>query len=621
MKKIIIILFLVLSTFVLNSCLEDYLDKAPEAGLSEEQVFTNYRNFRDYFDAVYEGEYDFEGVLGGQLAGWFDYNLKTTFYGYFVQWGQKYTWESMTDMSDIGRLEFPQPIKAGNMGADVYKFIYSGAHRPIMRSMFFAIRICNTTLNKIDRLQNASQEDIDDLIAQAHFVRAYAHFELVRIWGGMPYITHVIGGDDEWDIPRLSRHESYMKIAADLDTAAIYFDKARRMRRDSGPGMVGHLDSPDQAKPNGVAAKAFKGRALLYAASPLNNEKGQSDWVEAAKANWEAIQIAEQYGYALLDSADYKMNFIGAKYTNEQIWGYYSGAFAYNNSKTRTITNSIFAGGSNAFSGENPTQNTVDKFETKWGDPLDTQEDRIAAAALGHYNEQDPYENRDPRFYFDIIYNTAPLPGYGTAKMYYEMTPNGLEYSELLNQKYIGISHTGYYQRKRWGEASVKNKITPHYTDPIIRLAELYLNYAEAANEAYGPNTAAPNASMTPVQAINKVRNRVGQPDVLPKFTTNKELFRSRIKNERTVELCFEIHYYHDIRRWKDAPKTMGGAPLIAMDVEKVPVSEAYPTGYKYTRTPMPANRQSQWKDAMYFLPFLPEDAYKMKNFEMNEPW
>ena len=91
-------------------------------------------------------------------------------------------------------------------------------------------------------------------------------------------------------------------------------------------------------------------------------------------------------------------------------------------------------------------------------------------------------------------------------------------------------------------------------------MGELYLNYAEAANEAYGPQyrcTQMP--SMTAVQAINVIRNRIGQPDVLAQFKADKDIFRSRIKNERTIELCFEGHYYHDIRRWKDAPVVMAG--------------------------------------------------------------
>ena len=70
-------------------------------------------------------------------------------------------------------------------------------------------------------------------------------------------------------------------------------------------------------------------------------------------------------------------------------------------------------------SGLCPTQGTVDMWETRWGDPLNTQADRDAATALGHYNEQDPFVNRDPRFYIDIIYNGATIPGYETAKIYY----------------------------------------------------------------------------------------------------------------------------------------------------------------------------------------------------------
>ena len=108
--------------------------------------------------------------------------------------------------------------------------------------------------------------------------------------------------------------------------------------------------------------------------------------------------------------------------------------------------------------------------------------------------------------------------------------------------------------------------------------------------------------------------------DVLPQFNT-KELLRPRIKNERTVELMWEGHYYYDIRRWMDAPVTMAG-PLYGVDIEKVAVSAAYPTGFKYTRNvPIDPITQTSWKDAMYFFPFPMEDGFKMKNFVTNEPW
>ncbi|SDE49393.1 Starch-binding associating with outer membrane [Dyadobacter soli] len=615
MKRFITILFVpVLLIALLGSCVEDYLDKAPESGLTPDDVFSKYENFKKFFDDIYEGN-----RLDGK--DWRAYNIKNAYSLYFDFWDQKYTLEALTDMSDMGRVMDAQVIKTGQISAIINKMTYDPQRRPILGSMFYIIRKCNTALKNIGMLKDASPVDINDFKGQAHFIRAFAHFELFRLWGPMPYLTSVLGQDDEWDIPRLSKRETLVRIAMDMDSAAMYFEQASLMRRDPGPGVAGHLNNPEQKRPTGVAAKAFKARALLYAASPLNNEKGNVDWEDAAKANWEAIQIAERHGYQLLSLDDYKKNYIGTTYSNEQLWAWYAGTKPYNNGDLNGQMNGVFGGGKTGWSGECPTQNTVDKFETKWGEPLNTPADRQAATAAGHYSEQDPYKDRDPRFYIDIIYNTAPVPGYGNAKIYYETKDGAAIYGQLLDQSYAGITRTGYYERKTWGEQSVNNKTTPQYTDPLIRLGELYLNYAEAANEAYGPNGSAPGASMTALQALNRIRTRVGMPNVLPAYATSKDKLRDRIKNERTIELCFEGgHYYHDIRRWKDAPKVMGGT-LYRVDVEKVPVSTTYPTGFKYVRMPLSADRQVRWKEAMYYLPFNTEDMYKMKNFAPNEVW
>jgi len=616
MKKYIMLLVVTFATMVIApSCLEDYLDQAPESGLNEEEVFTKYENFKNYFDAVYSGRKYFSG-------GWRDYNIRTAFPLYFGAWDQKWVWEGSTDCGDQGRYMEGQAFKQGQVSAFINKFTYDGKRRPLLESMFTAIRVCNTAIQNIDMIVDApTQQDKDDLLAQAHFVRAFCHFELMRFWGPMPYLTNVIGTEDPWDIPRLSKYETLHQVALDMDTAATFYEKADRMRRDAPPGESGHLTSPDMFRPNGVAAKAYKARALLYAASPLNNDKGQTAWEDAAKAAWEAIQLAEQNGYALLSAADYKKNYVGVEYTNEQIWGYYFGTMTYNTGNTRGLVGGIFQNSKSSASGLMPTQNFVDKFETKWGDPLNTEADRQAAIAAGHFAEQDPYKDRDPRFYIDIIYNGAPLVGFGKAGIYYERKSDGsTSYGNMLNQSYLGITKTGYMQRKYWGDQSTKNRTRPKYSDPLIRLGELYLNYAEAANEAYGPNTPAPGASITAVQAINVIRARIEMDDVLPQYTSNKEIFRDRIKNERNVELFLEGHYYHDIRRWMDAPQTMGGT-LMGVDVEKVGESDEYPTGYKYTRLPLPADRQSTWKDPMYYLPFNTEDNFKMKNFVPNVVW
>jgi len=615
MKRIIVLLSISLTVF-LSSCLESYLDKSPESGLTTEDIFTKYDNFKKFFNAVYDGR---------QLDGttWRDYNIRCGYPLYFNFWDQKYTWEGMTDCADMGRYMEGHTFKSGQVSAFVNKFTYDRARRPILGAMFVAIRTSNIALANIKMLQ-ADQADIDDLIAQAHFVRAFAHFELFRIWGPMPYITKALGPEDQWDVKRLSKYETCAAIAADMDTAVTYYAKANRMRRDNPvPGGAGHLTHADQARPNGVAAKAYKARALLYAASPLNNDKGQKAWEDAAKANWEAIETAKQFGYELLTLAKYKDNMIGVNYTNEQLWGWTAGTQAYNAGNLQGFMNGVFAGAKTGNSGECPTQNFVDKFETKWGEPLNTPAERDAATAANHYNEQDPYKDRDPRFYIDIIYNQASnILGWTNAKaqIYYEMKNGAAVYSQLLDQTYAGISRTGYYTRKNWGEQSVNNKVSPIYTMSLIRLGELYLNYAEAVNEAYGPNGTAPGASLTAVQAVNIIRTRVGQPDVLAKYTGNKDDFRLRIQNERNIELSFEGHYYFDIRRWKTAPAAYAG-PLMGMDIEKVPVSATYPLGFKHTRVPLSSDRQSNWKDAMYYLPFNTEDTYKMKNFVSNEVW
>jgi starch-binding outer membrane protein, SusD/RagB family len=604
-KYIILFLSIGAGSFFLTSCIKDYLDKAPESGLSSDAVFTKFENAKKYFDFVFNPE-----VYGDNSGVFMTSELSITNQG-------SLDYDCVTDFCDAGRVMWWVYQKWGPLGDNNVHF------GPIIPAFFQNIRIANTFLQNVGMLTDGKQEDIDDLIGQAHFVRAFCHFELFRFWGAMPYITKPIGPYDQWDIPRLSKRETCRQIALDMDTAFTYFEKAGKIRRDPIAGGVGHLNAPDQKYPNGCTAKAMKGRALLYAASPLNDGTVE-DWQDAAIANWEAIQIAEEYGYTLLSAANYKDNYTGTKYTNEMLWGHYWGTLDYSTlDVNKQSMNAVFANNKTSNSGLCPTQGTVDLWETKWGDPLNTQADRDAATALGHYNEQDPFVNRDPRFYIDIIYNTAPIPGYGTAKIYFETVNGVTTYSELDDRSYRGVTRTGYYQRKIWGGQSVKNPIEPDYTCPMIRLGELYLNYAEAANEAYGPNIAAPGATMTAVQAINTIRGRWAASELAPvqaQFTGSTEDFRPRIKNERKVELSFEAHYFFDIRRWKDAPVTMAG-PLMGNLAEKVPVDATYPTGYKYTRLPLSDDRQCRWYDAKYYLPFKSSDYYKMKNFDPGQPW
>ncbi len=631
MKKIIILLLFAGVSLFFTSCLKKYLDKAPEQGLTEEQIYTKLDNFKAFFDAVYAGT----KYVG---TAWDDFNIKTAFPLYFGLWDQKYTFESVTDASDQGRYMEGQAWKSGNMSETIVnKMTYDGNRRPILESMFTIIRISNIALRKVNKIDDADDAAKNDLRGQAYFIRAYGHFTLMNLWGPMPYLDRALGPNDVWDIARLSKHECLTRIAQDFDSSYYFFNLAGKVRRDPPLGVAGHLQygptGYQMHRPNGMAASGFKSRALLYRASPLNTEGG-TDWQEAADASWQALKVALDNGVILLPMVDRSKNYYGADVTDESIWTFSYGNLTWNNGNLTGVTNcgfaslfnGIFGASTGSYSGVCPTQNFVDKYETSFGEPLNTQADRDASAAAGHYNDQNPYANRDSRLATDIITNQSPCQNWASnkAQIYYSISGGKVTYSELLQQNYLGVTRTGYYMRKFWFNNSTKNQVSSNgFADPLMRLAELYLNYAEAANEAYGPNTPAPGATLSAVQAINAVRTRAGMPNVSAAFTGGTDAFRPRIKNERNIELSWEGHYYFDIRRWMDL-QTIMSSTLVGMDIEKLAAGYdaiAFPTGFRHTRKPLSQDRQVAWKPQMYYLPFNNADNLKMTKFVPNPVW
>ncbi len=601
----------------LQSC-TGFLDVDPELGLTEEDVFTTYKNFTAYFDWAFDYDQKKKNIYLAYPM-WLDCN------------DRRFTFYSTTDAADTGRrIRAQSEIKICNLGQETCgDFAFNSSYAPIAKGMFAIIRIANRTIENIGKLKNATPEQKADLLGQAYFVRAYAHFSLCRFYGGMPYISS--SSYDDWDLPRLSAHETYTLAAEDFDRAYEQLVIAGKVRRDPLPGVSGHLTGSDLSRPNGCAAKAMKARALLYAASPLNNKNGKADWEAAAKAAGEALEIALKYQYAMLSFEQYTDNFYGKTMTNETIWGW-----SKNISSSGSVMSAILSypqsGYSNA-SGISPTQNFVDKYETKWGDPMNTEADREAAIALGHYNPQDPYVNMDPRFDKTIVHDGSVTPYANVINIYYDSAKKSWPKTSISGNSVAfglnwgkdgtkGGTSTGYYCRKQWRGSYGKTDSPAYYKlDPLVRLAELYLNYAEAVNEAYGPTSTSGNYNLTAVDAINTVRSRVNMPDIKSELTAGQDVFRDRIRNERCVELAFEgEHYYYDIRRWKTAPEAMGQT-LYGMYISTCTKDADHPNGKNYERRAIPANRQCVWKDVMYWWPFPDSEANKMINFVNNEKW
>jgi hypothetical protein len=629
-KRFILLLITGTSLLLTTSCLKEYLDKAPESGLTEDIVFTKYANFKLFFDAVYDGRKMYNGSYSG------NWNYKSTLPLYMDCWDQKYSINSTTDAIDQGRYMEGHAWKSGNMSETIVsKLCYDGSRRPVMGVCFDDIRVCNIALRNVNRIQDADDNTKNDFRGQAYFFRAWFHFTLFRLWGTMPYIDYVMGPFDEsWDLARLPKNDFLVRVAQDIDSAYYFFNLCDMVRRDPMPGVSGSLNysTYQMYRPNGMAAKAFKSKVLLYAASPLNNKNGATDWQNAAAAAWDAIQVAEAKGVILLPltapvgSDDRHVNFYGKDVCAESIWTWTYGNQTWNwgggSGAVATMWGGAFMAHASA-SGQHPTQNWVDKYETKNGWPLNTAADRAAAVAAGEYIEQNPFINRDPRLATDVIYNQGPCQGWTNNKA--QIWYNGTTPSELLVTTWNGRSFTGYILRKYWANNSTKNQgASSIYADPLFRLSELYLNYAEAVNEAYGPTGTAPGSSLTAIAAINIIRTKSGMPNVRAAFTASKDAFRPRIKNERNIELSFEgQHYYDDIRRWMDLPAVMSGK-IMAIIPQVTTDLVNYPTGYKYERTEIENNqgiRQPSYREGMYYLPFLNSDALKMKNFVSNPAW
>ena len=597
----------------------NWLDVDPELGLSDEDVFSTYKNYRQYFDYIFSTETE--------------YTPKNIHEGYpmYVDYSdRRFSFVATTDAADAGRLlRAQQEVKIGKLSQETVHDFSFGGDRPIAEAMFKIIHVANRSIENIGMLQNARPSERADLLGQAYFVRGYAHFVLCRFYGGMPYIDEA--SKDDWDLERLSAYETYRLAAEDMYKAYGYLKDAGKMRRDAVPGVAGHLNASDMDRPSGCAALAMRARSLMYAASPLSNQNGAQDWIDAADAYALALSEALKNQYTLQDVDEYTDNFFGKSATNEVIWGY-----AHSGKPTLSSFSGITCYPQSTYknaSGICPTQNFVDKYETIYGEPLETEADRAAAAAAGHYNPQNPYVGLDPRFELTILHDGSKTPYVsGVVNIYYDPVRGSWPTTSIssVNQAFgiawgtndkTGYSNTGYYCRKQW-RGALGNKDKSYYLlSPMARLAELYLGYAECVNEAYGPSGSAGDVGLTAVAAVNVVRNRIGMPDVQSKFTGSTDAFRERIRNERCIELAFEDnHYYFDIRRWKTAPECMTKT-LYGMYIESCATDEEHPAGRKYERRPIPENRQGTWKDCMYTWPFPDDEANKLVNFINNERW
>ena len=449
-----------------------------------------------------------------------------------------------------------------------------------------AIRAINILLDRIDDVPDANQEYKNQVKGQALFIRGLCYFEMFKRYGGMPIVNSRfdLSDPEALKVQRSTLEETVNFIVKDAEDAAALLPDRWSVQ------FTGKITKG--------AAMMLKARTLLYAASPLSNTGtpplslpgennklicyGSADinrWKLAADANKAVIDWAPGAGVRLLTGSDRSYQDVWEVPDNEEVIlaTKLVGFVSYSHDIFKSLNNFYVVQ-----SGTMITQNFVEKYEKKDGTPQVWNRN-------GGDNLAQLYEELDPRFRQSVGYNGSYWNrDFPVLTMWEGAVP--------ANQPPLVDNKTGYWLRKFVPE--VLNRTTQAYANwHLYRLAEAYLNYAEAVNEFQGPTPEA-------YQAVNIIRNRVGMPDFPSGLS--QEQFREKLRNERSIELAFEEHRLWDIMRW-----------IIA---EQDGVMQGRMWGIKITQQPEPSTEftytynvfeERYWKAGMYRIPFNQNEVNK----------
>ncbi len=498
-SRILYILYFAGVLSIVTSCKKDFLDITPTDRVSDAAITSDSTLFESFVINRYLGtrltNKEAEGTLPGFGRG-FEYAM----------------WCSLTDEAIYNNNDDTWLVQKGELSPE-----NTGIAGTLWGRSYRSIRECNYALANIDKVvMSASHKK--HLTAEIKFIRAFRYQDLIRNYGGVPLIgDKVYNLTDDLTDPALFQRAS---IADCINYAVAQLNEAAA---DLPPA---NTNSWVRGRATKGAALALKSRLLLYAASPLYNAGTWQAAADAAKA------VMDLGIYSI--SSNYSRLFQKSDANNEVIFArYYTVAAPHVRLEISNGPN-----GYDGWGGNLPLQNMVDAYEMNNG--------KVITDPTSGYNEQDPYKDRDPRFYATVLHDGAPYRGRAVETF----IPGGRDSKDGPSN--WNTSKTGYYLRKFVDEdLPIQNPWNVAGIQPWIyfRYAEILLNYAEAQNEV----GATPD--ITVYNAVNQVRARAGI-NMPPLVGLTKEQMREAIRRERRVELAFEEHRFYDVRRWKIADQT-----------------------------------------------------------------
>ncbi len=554
------------------------LDVELETDLSREQIERTFTNLQGLVNGIYSELPEGFGPIGGEAM-----------------------MASTTDESE--HTQETSSVQLFNQGAwnaanNPAQF-WDVSFRAIRKANFF-LETADPALVNLDAFKfdlptlNLRIQEIERWKYEARFLRAFFYFELVKRYGGVPIITRTLS---EADIPNTKRNslEQCIKFISDeCDSAASVLPLIH---------LAGELGRATRG-----AALALKSRTLLYAASDLFNTPSWASGFSnpelislpsgSRSARWKAASDAAKAvidlsgtGYAI--HSNYRTLF--TTFNNAEI------IFTRRNTASNSFeVNNFPIGFDRGESGTTPTQDLVDAYEIKvsptlsipfdWNNPLH---------AANPYATSGPTA-RDPRLGLSVVVNSSNFSTVSGQTRAVQIWEGGRDGKPIPN-----ASKTGYYLRKYVNESVnlVQNTSAVH-SWIFIRLAEVYLNYAEALNE-YDPGN--PDIKIF----VDRVRARSGVAMPGIPAGTQAEV-RQRIRNERRIELAFEDHRAWDVRRWMIGPQTLG------TPISGVKIIATAPGMFSYTPT-LVENRVFDSK--MYLFPISQVELSVSPGLVQNPNW
>ncbi len=546
MKKYIIYI-LVAASFGINAC-NDFLTPDPTDKYSEKVGFSSEENTKLYVNSFYSILSSY-GLFGDRYLG-----------------GNMYV-DGLTDIEKTAGSTIGSNGAIANLYATTPGLITTDQNAlDIWTNAYYNIRLINEFLDGIGSATAYNDSIKRTFQAEAHFFRGYLYFLLMRNHGSVILIKDLTGDKNH---PRSTADECWDFIESEFDYAARYLPKT--------------WPTGDAGRVTKGAAYAMKSRAMLYA----------ERWQNAYNAASAVLSLANEGLYEL--NTDYSKVFKSYFSNNKEAILEYKYNYPL---LTHNFDFIASPGGDNVGYGGDiqPTQELVESYEKAGGGSVDW--------STWHANNVSitpPWETLEPRFQATVLYNGCSWKGRKIET--FEGGKDGwVAYPPAVGSN-KGASVTGYFLRKYVDESHtdlVNAKSSQTLVE--IRLAEVYLNFAEAA---YHLNKTADANS-----GINAVRQRVG----LPELNLSGTGLLNQIKKERKLEMAFEGQRYWDLRRWKDAVNILSGLYVHGLK----PVSNGSSFTYDYiTCDELPR----QFPEKFYAFPVLSTERANNPSCEQIAGW